>query len=114
MSITVDRQQWFSKCAAVPVLLLLLTTAPQPKAQTPSSKGGDSERALRLQAEQGEKQAKALAAELRLRAYAADMKAAQVAIDQNSRDQAARLLSRYQAKPGEEDLRGVEWRYLWQ
>jgi serine/threonine protein kinase/WD40 repeat protein len=68
---------------------------------------------LRQRAEEGEKQAKATARQLRLRAYAADMRAAQIAIEQNSRGSAARLLARYRAKPGEEDLRGVEWRYLW-
>jgi serine/threonine protein kinase len=49
-----------------------------------------------------------------LQAYAADMKAAQVALQQNSRQQAATLLDQYWPNPGEPDLRGVEWRYLWQ
>ncbi|HZJ14818.1 MAG TPA: hypothetical protein VFD27_07205, partial [Chthoniobacteraceae bacterium] len=62
----------------------------------------------------------AQASETRLRklaqfqAYAADMKAAQVALQQNSRQQAVTLLDQYWPKPGESDLRGVEWRYLWQ
>ncbi len=49
-----------------------------------------------------------------LHAYAADMKAAQVALKQNSRQQAVTLLDQYWPQPGEEDMRGVEWRYLWQ
>lgn len=49
-----------------------------------------------------------------LQTYAADMKAAQVALLQGSRQQAVTLLDQYWPKPGEEDLRGVEWRYLWQ
>jgi WD40 repeat protein/serine/threonine protein kinase len=49
-----------------------------------------------------------------LHAYAADMKAAQAALQQNSRQQAVTLLEQYWPKPGEPDLRGVEWRYLWQ
>ena len=49
-----------------------------------------------------------------LEAYAADMKAAQAALQQNSRQQAVTLLNHYWPKPGEPDLRGVEWRYLWQ
>jgi WD40 repeat protein len=95
-------------------LLMLCTFYLRGQAQAQPSNSVETDLALRLRAEQGEKQAKAMAAELRLRAYAADMKAAHVAIEQNSRGQAARLLARYRAKPGEEDLRGVEWRYLWQ
>jgi eukaryotic-like serine/threonine-protein kinase len=63
-----------------------------------------------------------------MQAYAADMKAAQAALEQNSRQQAVTLLERYwpqrapsgQGAPrgstaaGEPDLRGIEWRYLWQ
>jgi eukaryotic-like serine/threonine-protein kinase len=49
-----------------------------------------------------------------LQAYAADLKAAQAALQQNSRQQAVTLLDQYWPKPGEPDLRGVEWRYLWQ
>jgi len=49
-----------------------------------------------------------------VQAYAADMKAAQVALQQGSRQQAVTLLNRYWPKAGEVDLRGVEWRYLWQ
>lgn len=49
-----------------------------------------------------------------LQAYAADMKAAQAALQQNSRLQVARLLDQYRPRPGEPDLRGIEWRYLWQ
>lgn len=48
------------------------------------------------------------------RAYSSDMKAAQVALQQDNLGMAVELLSRYMAKPGDEDLRGVEWRYLWQ
>jgi hypothetical protein len=42
------------------------------------------------------------------------MKAAQVALQQNSRQQAVTLLDQYWPQPGEPDLRGIEWRYLWQ
>ena len=63
---------------------------------------------------------RAKASEARLRklaeghAYASDMKAAQVALQQNNRGMALSLLRQYRPKPGEEDLRGLEWRYLWQ
>jgi eukaryotic-like serine/threonine-protein kinase len=49
-----------------------------------------------------------------LQAYAANMKAAQAALQQNSREQSVALLNQYWPKPGETDLRGIEWRYLWQ
>jgi WD40 repeat protein/class 3 adenylate cyclase len=46
-------------------------------------------------------------------AYASDMKAAQVALGQNNRGLTAELLLRQLPEPGDEDLRGIEWRYLW-
>ena len=46
-------------------------------------------------------------------AYASDMKAAQVAVQQNNRGLAVNLLQRHVPKPGQADLRGIEWRYLW-
>ena len=42
------------------------------------------------------------------------MKAAQVALQQNNRGMALGLLRRYLPNSNEEDLRGIEWRYLWQ
>jgi hypothetical protein len=46
--------------------------------------------------------------------YAADMNLAQQALGQNNLGRARRLLDRHRPAPGEEDLRGWEWRYLWQ
>ncbi len=46
--------------------------------------------------------------------YAADMNLAQQALDQNNLGRARRLLDRHRPAPAEEDLRGWEWRYLWQ
>jgi serine/threonine protein kinase len=46
--------------------------------------------------------------------YAADMNLAQQALKQNNLGRARRLLDRHRPQPGEEDLRGWEWRYLWQ
>ena len=50
----------------------------------------------------------------RLHAYASDMKAIQAALQQNNGGMAVDLLRRYLPTRGEEDLRGLEWRYLWQ
>lgn len=47
-------------------------------------------------------------------AYASDMKAAQIALQENNLGMALNLLQRYLPQAGEEDLRGIEWRYLWQ
>ena len=46
--------------------------------------------------------------------YAADMNLAQQALKLNNLGRARRLLDRHRPQPGEEDLRGWEWRYLWQ
>jgi serine/threonine-protein kinase len=45
--------------------------------------------------------------------YAADIGAIQRALEQDNRRQALDLLRRQIPKPGEPDLRGFEWRYLW-
>jgi WD40 repeat protein len=42
------------------------------------------------------------------------MKATQVALQQDNLGLARELLGRYMPQKGEEDLRGLEWRYLWQ
>jgi len=50
----------------------------------------------------------------RLIAYASDMRAAQIAIGENNLGLANTLLRRYIPEDNEdEDLRGVEWHYLW-
>jgi len=46
--------------------------------------------------------------------YASNMNLAQQALKLNNLGKARRLLDRHRPQPGEEDLRGWEWRYLWQ
>ncbi len=46
--------------------------------------------------------------------YASDMYLAQQELKDNNLGHARRLLDRHRPQPGEEDLRGWEWRYLWQ
>jgi eukaryotic-like serine/threonine-protein kinase len=46
--------------------------------------------------------------------YAADTKLAQHALAKQNIGRARMLLDRHRPKPGEPDLRGWEWRYLWQ
>ncbi len=50
----------------------------------------------------------------RQRAYASDMNVAKQALDENNLGRALDLLKRQTPLPGQEDLRGWEWRYLWQ
>ena len=49
----------------------------------------------------------------RQRAYSSDMTLAQEALSENNLGNARELLKRQQPPPGQADLRGWEWRYLW-
>src|SRR5438105_4632290 len=51
--------------------------------------------------------------EARLRGYVADMNVALANQKEGNAAQALALLQSYRPKPGETDLRGFEWRYLW-
>src|SRR5204863_3785282 len=86
--------------------------------QTKLREAADNARAgettQRRQAEAAQANEKQLRKLAQLQAYAADMKAAQAALQQNSRQQAVTLLDQFWPKAGEADLRGIEWRYLWQ
>ncbi|HEY5043355.1 MAG TPA: serine/threonine-protein kinase [Verrucomicrobiae bacterium] len=80
-----------------------------------------SEKVQRQMAEANEQKAVAAqkaeaAAELiaRQRAYASDMNVAKQALDENNLGRALDLLNRQRPQPGQQDLRGWEWRYLWQ
>ncbi len=46
--------------------------------------------------------------------YASDMSLAQQSLKLNNLGRSRLLLDRHRPQPGEEDLRGWEWRYLWQ
>lgn len=63
--------------------------------------------AERTRAEQGELSAQQ-------KAYAADMNLAQQALAINNSGRAQELMNRHRPRPGQLDLRGWEWRYLWQ
>jgi eukaryotic-like serine/threonine-protein kinase len=59
---------------------------------------------------------KATASELHARRmlYVADINLAQHSLRLNNLGRSRRLLDRHRPEPGEQDLRGWEWRYLWQ
>lgn len=64
-------------------------------------------------AENNEHKAVEMAEHLRLSAYVSDMKVIQRALDQHNIQRARMLLNRHRPRPGQHDLRGLEWRYLW-
>jgi hypothetical protein len=91
------------------------------KAQRDAEGARNSEQQQRRQAQSARKSAESeqeRAQKERRRAeaylYDADMNLAQLALKENNLRDARRLLDRHQPQPGEEDLRGWEWRYLWQ
>jgi len=73
-----------------------------------------NEETQRIQAEQSGQ--KAIAAQLvaRQRAYSSDMNLAMQALRENNLGRAQDRLDRQRPQYGESDLRGWEWRYLWQ
>lgn len=66
------------------------------------------------QAEVARRHANAEREHQRLHAYASDMKAAQVALEENNPGTAVALLTRHVPAGNDTDLRGFEWRFLWQ
>ena len=50
----------------------------------------------------------------RLTAYASDMRVAQEHLREYNLGKVLELLNRYLPRPGQKDLRGIAWRYLWQ
>ncbi|HEX5397846.1 MAG TPA: protein kinase [Verrucomicrobiae bacterium] len=50
----------------------------------------------------------------RQRAYASDMNVAMQALNENNLEETQDLLNRQRPQPSQKDLRGWEWRYLWQ
>src|SRR6185436_3097487 len=76
----------------------------------------DRDRAVRAEADA---QIKATAASdawaaARRNAYAAEINVAFQALAENNLGRARELLDRQRPEPGQEDLRGFEWRHLWQ
>ncbi len=73
-------------------------------------------RATQAKREQSRLREEAVAAQKKEAAlrYASDMSLAQQALAMNDLGRARRLLEAHRPSPGEVDLRGWEWRYLWQ
>jgi WD40 repeat protein/serine/threonine protein kinase len=69
---------------------------------------------LRQQAELERARAEQQNAAARLNEYVADINLAQQSLSAGNLGRAFQLLNKHQPAPGESDLRGFEWRYLWQ
>ncbi len=124
----------FAAGAAVAVALLLgivvaasqAIRATHAKREAVAAQAGESvqrqkaeaneQRAVEAQANEARLRQQAQVQELaaRRRAYAADMLLCQEALTANNLRRARLLLDRQRPKADEEDLRGWEWRYLWQ
>jgi WD40 repeat protein len=72
-----------------------------------------AETGLRQQSEHLRRNAEDEAEQLRHQVYASDMNMAFQAWDKGDLIRVDRLLDEHRPKPGEEDLRGFEWFYLW-
>jgi eukaryotic-like serine/threonine-protein kinase len=72
-----------------------------------------AEEAQRRKAQASELKAQAQALAARRIAYSSDMNLAQQALAMNNLGRAQMLLNRQRPQPGQLDLRGWEWRYLW-
>ena len=91
------------------------------RAEREAETAREGERAQRMQAEQARQAADAEAAralhnerQAYQLLYAADLGLAQQALNQGNLSKTRLLLDRHRPQPGEGDLRGWEWRYLWQ
>jgi WD40 repeat protein/serine/threonine protein kinase len=110
---TVQRH-WVAFAAAVVVAAVLVVGAAistwQAVLANRARQAAVNSRILAEQAEAKEQQQRQLA-EVRL--YAADMAAAQQAFENGNLGRARDLLQAHWPRPGQRDLRGFEWRYLW-
>ena len=86
--------------------LAVAAKAEETKQRQQADAARSNETSLRQQAQAAE-----LAA--RQRAYASDMNVAQQQLAGNNLGSALDLLNRQRPQPGQKDLRGWEWRYLW-
>jgi len=68
----------------------------------------------RQQAEQERERAEREKASARLNEYVADINLAQESLKDGNLGRAVQLLNKHLPEPGARDLRGFEWRYLWQ
>jgi hypothetical protein len=66
-----------------------------------------------VRARNAEREQSRLRAAAEAQAYASDMNVAMQALKANDLGRTRNLLDRHRPQPGQKDLRGLEWRYLW-
>jgi WD40 repeat protein len=105
------RRMWLARIIAAGLLVAVTGVSwvawRAVRAEREQARLREREVTLRREAEAQELAAKRVA-------YASDMNALQRALDMDNLGRARELLNRHRPKPGEVDLRGWEWRYLWQ
>lgn len=74
----------------------------------------DRQGVLRQRAEAQREIAKTERAQAQVNEYVADINLAHQSLREGNYGRAAQLLEKHRPSPGEPDLRGFEWRYLWQ
>ena len=118
---TVRRHKFgFAACAAVITILAVGVVASSWEAARARRAEQEQvrlrEEAQKEQANEAQLRHQAEAQELadRRTAYASDMNLAQQALAANNLGRVQELLNRQRPQPGQKDLRGWEWRYLWQ
>src|ERR1019366_1265967 len=94
---------------------VLATRAKQQAQAAQAQEAVQREKAVEAQANETKLREQAQAAELaaRQRAYASDMNVAKQTLAGSNLGRAQDLLNRQRPQPGQKDLRGWEWRYLW-
>ncbi|MBI5769332.1 MAG: protein kinase [Verrucomicrobia bacterium] len=103
----------FASAAAIVATLLLGVAASAWQAVRATRAEREQSRLRTVESAQRQRAEAAERAALR-RGYAADMNLAQQALAIDNLGRARELLDRHRPKSGEADLRGWEWRYLWQ
>jgi WD40 repeat protein/serine/threonine protein kinase len=103
----------FAAAAGIAVALLVGTTLSTWLAIR-ATRAEKSARALQQQEYALRRQADAEKASARLNEYIADINLAQQSLDEGNYGRAVQLLDKHRPASGEPDLRGFEWRHLWQ
>jgi WD40 repeat protein/serine/threonine protein kinase len=83
------------------------------KAEHSALAAQQQESQLRLQAERERERAEQERTSARLNEYVADINLAHQSLAAGNFGRAAQLLQKHRPEPGDPDLRGFEWRYLW-
>jgi len=110
----VRRNRGVFAAAAVVAVVLVLGVLVSTWQAVRATRAEQTQTRLRQEAETARAEETAQRRKAESLAYASDMSLAQQALAINDLGRARRLLEAHRPTPGEVDLRGWEWRYLWQ